>query len=273
MGIEFINELHWNQGCGHKKVHVAPHIGFPYSPLNCDMWYFLCVCKSSHCMNERELWIAFIEWKIYENDHTNELHWNQGFGHKKVHVAPHIGFPYSPLNCDMWYFLCVCKSSHCVNERELWIAFIEWKIYENDHTNELHWNQGCAHKKVQVAPHIGFPYSPLNCDMWYFLCICKSSHCVNERELWIAFIEWKIYENDHTNELHWNQGCGHKKVHVAPHIGFPYSSLSCDMWYFLCVCKTSHCVNGRQLWITFIDWKIYGNWVYKWSSLQSGMNR
>jgi len=29
MGIEFINELHWNQGCGHKKVHVAPHIGFP----------------------------------------------------------------------------------------------------------------------------------------------------------------------------------------------------------------------------------------------------
>jgi len=136
MGIEFINELYLNQGWTDKNMHVTPYICCPYSPLTCHMRYFVCVC---------------------ENDYTNELHWNQGCGHKKVHVAPHIGFPYSPLSCDMWYFLCVCKTSHCVNRRQLWIAFIEWKIYENDHTNELHWNQGCGHKKVHVAPHIGFP--------------------------------------------------------------------------------------------------------------------
>ena len=73
------------------------------------------------------------------------------------------------------------------------------------------------------------------------------------------------------NELHLNEGWTDKNIHVTPHICCPYSPLTWHMRYFVCVCETSHCVNGTKLGIAFIDWKTYGNWLYKWTSLESGM--
>ena len=146
----------------------------------------------------------------------------------------------------MWYFVFVCETSHCVTGQNLGLPLLTEIFMENYYTNELHLNQGCVHKKVHVTPHISFPYSPLSCDMWYFVCVCETSHCVHGENLGLPLLTEIFMENYYTNE-HLNQGCVHKKVHVTPHISFPYSPLSCDMWCFVWVCETSHCVNGREL--------------------------
>ena len=37
MEIQYINDLHLSQRCTDEKIHVTPHIGYPYSPLICDI--------------------------------------------------------------------------------------------------------------------------------------------------------------------------------------------------------------------------------------------
>jgi len=43
MEIECINDLHFSSCCTGKKIHVTPHICIPYSPLICDVCYFVFV--------------------------------------------------------------------------------------------------------------------------------------------------------------------------------------------------------------------------------------
>jgi len=38
----------------------------------------------------------------------------------------------------------------------------------------------------------------------------------------------KFMEIEYINELQLNQGCTDKKIYVTPHIGLPYSLVSCD---------------------------------------------
>jgi len=42
-------------------------------------------------------------------------------------------------------------------------------------------------------------------------------------------------EIEYINELQLNQGCTDEKIHVTPHIGLPYSPVSCDYWNFIFV--------------------------------------